>query len=217
MAVSLTELLDVIKKSGLPLGERLTKTQKDIDNEQLLRGGVQDIYQPQFDQLDEEKKGKIQALANVDKQFSSMFGKGGKYALENPMNTESLTAQGQNIALSDFSRVATKKNDLLKAFEKDVADAVTLYGKVDPLKSEGDGTSLADFEYLRDTYGINVPGIETLPESEWEVSDLGGEWEIDSSGDLKVLPEKPNGIIKEETPKKKLFEPVTLKSNYKKK
>lgn len=215
MAVSLTELLDVIKKSGLPLGERLTKTQTDIDNEQLLRGGVQDIYQPQFDQLDEEKKGKIQALANVDKQFSAMFGKGGKYALENPMNTEALTTQGQNIAFSDFSNTIKKKNDLLSTFEKDVANAVTLYGKVDPLKSEGDGTSLADFEYLRDTYGISVPGIETLPESEWEVSDLGGEWEIDSSGDLKTLPEKPNDII-EEKPKKKLFEPVTLKSNFKK-
>lgn len=213
MGATITELLDVIKKSGLPIGERLTKTQNEINSENTLRSGVSSIYAPQISKLDEEKKQKIQQLANVDKQFAGIFGKGGKYEMMNPMDTERLTAGGQNIALSDFSRVAAKKNDLLKAFEGDVASAVSLYGKVSPLKSEGQG-SLADYEYLRDNYGINLPGLEVLPQSDWEVADLGGDWEIDPSGDLKTPPEKPNDIIEE--PRKKLFEPVTLKSNFKK-
>lgn len=213
MAASLTELLEVIKKSGLPIGDRLTKTQDEINAESTLRSGVAGMYQPQIASLDEEKKQKIQTLANVDKQFSQLFGQGGKYALRNPMDVERLTTGGHNLALSDFSRVATKKENLLKQFESDVTAATTLYGKVDPLKSEGGGGSMADLQYVMDTYGIQLPNI-TSGDSEWEIDNTGGDWEIDSGQGEKVLPEKPSDIIKETKTKKKLFEPVTLRSNY---
>lgn len=140
MAASIEELLNVIRKTGLPMGERLTKNQAELRAEDSLRQGIQSIYQPQINTLDEEKKQKIQALANVDKEFSALFGKGGKYALANPMDTERLTAGGQGIRLNDFMGSAQRKENLMGAFEKDVTKATSLYDQIKPLKSEGEGS-----------------------------------------------------------------------------
>lgn len=182
MAVSITELLDVIKKTGLPIGEKLTKTQQDIDNENVIRSGVQGLYDPSLNQLDADKKAKIETLAGVDGKFSQLFGQGGKYQLRNPMDVERLTSGGQDIALSDFMRTAQSKNDLLKEFEKDVASATSLYGQIDPNKGEGSG--LGDLQYIHDTYGIDLPGID-VEDSEWEITNTGDlEWEV--VGDKKL-------------------------------
>ncbi len=176
MGVSINELLDVIKKSGLPIGDKLTKTTNQLANEDTLRSGVQGLYQPQINQLDDEKKQKIQQLANVDRQFAQLFGQGGKYQLRNPMDTEALTSGGQNIALSDFNRVATQKENLLKTFENDVTRATTLYGKIDPTSAENVG--LGDLAYIKSQYGIDVPGLDNTKESDWEVDVPDTEWEI---------------------------------------
>lgn len=132
MAIGITELLDVIKKSGLPIGDKLTKTQNELAAEDQIRSGIMPAYAGQFGQLDEEKKQKIQALANVDRQFSQLFGQGGKYALRNPMDVEQLTAGGQDIRMSDFNTTVAKQDSLLKAFEGDVSRGISLYDKIKP-------------------------------------------------------------------------------------
>lgn len=183
MGASITELLDVIKKSGLPIGKRLNDVNADISADSTLRSGIGAMYEPQIAQLDEEKKQKIQRLANVDKEFSAIFGKGGKYALENPMATESLTAGGQSLRLNDFMTTAQKKQSLLEAFESDVAKASTLYGQVKPLKSEGE-SGLADYSYLQSEYGIEIPGLTQPNESDWTIEMPDTDWQIDGEGNL---------------------------------
>lgn len=181
LGASITELLDVIKKTGLPIGKRLNDVNADISADSTLRSGIGAMYEPQIAQLDEEKKQKIQRLANVDKEFSAIFGKGGKYALENPMATESLTAGGQSLRLNDFMTTAQKKQSLLEAFESDVAKASTLYGQVKPLKSEGE-SDLSDYAYLQSKYGLEILGLMPPEKSDWEVFDP--EWVIDEQGNL---------------------------------
>lgn len=183
MAASITELLDVIKKSGLPIGKRLGDVQGELQANDMLRAGIGSMYQPQIAELDEEKKQKIQKLANVDREFSSLFGKGGKYALNNPMDAEALTAGGQSLRLTDFMSTAQKKQSLLEAFESDVAKASTLYGQVKPLKSEGE-SGLADYTYLQDTYGIKIPGLTSPEESDWKIEIPDTDWQIDGQGNL---------------------------------
>lgn len=162
MSISVTELLNVIKKSGLPLGEKLEQKQKQITSEDTLRQGIYPMFSEQIGKLDEEKKQKIQALANVDKQFSGLFGKGGKYELRNPAQMESLTAGGQNILMQDFSRVAQTKESLLSTFEKAVSKASALYESIKP--TEKSGGILDDLDKLT-SYGINFKALRPPLES----------------------------------------------------
>lgn len=185
MGVSITEILDVIKKSGLPIGDRLTKTQAELGAEDSIRAGITPLYSGQLGQVDAEKQKKIQMLAGVDKEFSGLFGKGGKYALNNPMDAEQLTAGGQQIRLSDFMSSAQQKQDLLKSLESDVSKATSLYDQVKPSTSEGaDSVALADLKYINDTYGLGLPGMDT--QSDWEIDTPDTDWEIDSSGNLNT-------------------------------
>lgn len=191
MGVSINELLQVIKESGLPIGDKITKTRQQLAQEETLRSGVQGLYQSQLTEIDDEKKRKLETLANVDKQFSQIFGQGGKYQLKNPMAVEELTSGGQNLALNQFATTAEKQKNLLKEFESDVAKATSLYGKIDP---SGTG-SIADLEYISQNYGIELPNIDT-GDSDWEIQNIdNSDWEI--SGEVKQPPIKGSDIIKE--------------------
>jgi hypothetical protein len=183
MGVAINELLDVIKKSGLPLGDKLYKTEKELGAEDVLRTNLQKIYQPQMDTLDQEKKKKIQALANVDRQFSQLFGQGGKYQLRNPMDAEQLTQGGHKFALSDLAGTAEKESNLMSVFEKDISKANSLYEKVNPTASgSGDGDWFSKVGLTLDKNGNVVFKTDVnVPESDWEIDNVtpdDGEWEL---------------------------------------
>jgi hypothetical protein len=174
MGVSITELLDVIKKSGLPLGENLQKKETQLTAEDLLRQKLTGIYEPQFSALDTEKKKKIENLANVDRQMSQIFGAGGKYQLRNPADAEGLTNTRFNTSLSDFNTTVDKQNNLLGVFEQDVAKANTLYSAVKPTASEG-----IDDSNLLKKYGINLEDWnpnKVADSPDWEIVPM--DWEI---------------------------------------
>jgi hypothetical protein len=196
--ITLKELNDIISKTGLPDIDQSKYNESSAYIQGQVRPYIQSKYAPQLSKLDEDKKAKVEALANVDKQMSSIFGKGGKYELMNPMATESLATGLHNIRLEDFNRTAGEMSDLQKSIEGEVGDYASMYNALLPNKGTG---SASGWDMITDIF----PNLRMDENGNVVFGDDAGGWVIENN-DWELMPEQGGEVSSTEwvNPNKKL-------------
>lgn len=143
--IPISTLQQVIQEAGLPLsGYDAMKNQKPYA-EQNIAGVVEGQFSPQFGQLDEERKRKIETLAKVDSEFSKYLGDpNSKGYLENPLQREQALANAQNIGIADIGLTDQKYNALDDNQKNIISQSLNLYNDlIAQIKEQegGDGTA----------------------------------------------------------------------------
>lgn len=176
--IPIQTLQEVLQESGLPLsGASAMKAQKPFAG-QAIEGAVANRLNPQFQQLDAERKSKIETLASADRQLmQSLADPSFSGYLENPLDRERVAAGAQNILAGDVGLTGAKAgqltkeyNDLVSQSEKLFAD---LYTQARAAQTGSSGELSID-EILDDALGFNEE-LNSLDDAELQsiINELG--------------------------------------------